>query len=166
MHIANTQNMTNRADRLLVNLTIISSILPHQRINAKSELLCVEPRTWLPEFVYRWWRADERTVCMRRINEIIDEAIEQIETASKTGDEAMASKFLSHLCNARPGLTNMKQTYAMDITTVAHIDLLIGMCTESLQKHRYSPPRTVIMNELPDSDDDDEDDEYNDDASH
>lgn len=154
MELVKTQKMTNRSDRLLVNLTIIGSLLPHQRVNAKAELLCVESRTWLPEFVYRWWRADDRTVCMRRINEIIDEAIEQIETAYKIKNVSAAAKFLSHLYNARPGLVNMKQTYAVDLTTVAHIDLLIGTCTEIINKYRYTPPRTVIMNELPESEDD------------
>jgi len=159
MALVNTRNMTNRADRLLVNLTIIGSLLPHQRINAKSELLCVEPRTWLPEFVYRWWRADDRTICMRRLKEIIVEAIEQIETAYQTGNKLTAAKFLSHVYNARPGLANMRQTYAIDLTTVARIDLLLGMCTDVLEKHRYSPPRTVIMNELPESEDDEDEDE-------
>jgi hypothetical protein len=154
--------MTNPSDRLLVNLSIIGSLLPHQRLNAKSELLCMEPPTIFPEFFYRWWRADDRYTCMRRINEIIEEAKEKIENATHLKDRDTAYRFLHHMGNARPGLRNLKQTYAMDMTVVAHLDLMSEMCNDILKQNKYKPPRTVVINEIPASDDssvDDEDEE-------
>jgi hypothetical protein len=141
--------MTNPSDRLLVNLTIVGNLLPHQRINAKSELLCVESPTILPEFFIRWWRADDRSTCLRRINEIIEEAKEKIHNANVLKNTDVAHKFLNHVANARPGLRNMKQTYANDMTVVAHLDLLGDMCNDMLRTYNYEPPQEVIVpNEL------------------
>lgn len=148
--------MTNPSDRLLVNLNVVGALQPHQRINAKQELLSVEPQTWLPEFVYRWWRADDRQTCMRRLNEILDKTRNQVTIAMQTkhsGDKRVAEKFLCHVYGARPGLRNLKQTYATDATAVAHIDLLIEMCDEMIRTYNYNPPRLVVMDEMPESSD-------------
>ena len=149
--------MTNPSDRLLVNLTIVGSLLPHQRVNANSELLCVEPPGFLPEFFYRWWRADDRSTCLRRINEILEEAKEKIQNATSLNHTDTAHKFQTHVANARPGLRNLKQTYANDMTVVAHLDLLGDMCNDMLKTYKYEAPRTVVINELPSSDDSDGD---------
>lgn len=152
--------MTNPSDRLLVNLNVVGSLQPHQRVNAKQELLCVEPQTWLPEFVYRWWRSDDRQTCMRRLNEILEETRNKIVIAKQTKRKSEAQKFLSHVHCARPGLRNLKQTYAIDATAVAHLDLLIDMCTDMLKLYKYEHPRPVAMNEIPESDDSSTEDNY------
>ncbi len=145
--------MTNPSDRLLVNLNVVGALQPHQRVNAKQELLCVEPPTWFPQSMYRWWRADDRQTCMRRINEILEETRNKIVIAKQTNRKSEADKFLSHIYGACPGLRNLKQTYATDATAVAHLNLLIDMCGDMLKVHKYVPPRPVVMDEMPESSD-------------
>jgi hypothetical protein len=145
--------MSTPERRLLINLRIISAILPHQKLNAKRDLLSVEPPSWLPESLYRWFRGDTREICLRRLEEIISEAIVSVECAGRLNDRKMQNKFLSHINRTIPGFHNIKQTYAYDATTVAKIELFIEQCQDILSTHNYEPDRMVVMNDLPASDD-------------
>jgi len=145
--------MSTAEKRLLINLRIVSAVLPHQKLNAKAELLAVEHPTWLPEALYRFWRGDTREICLRRIEEIISEAILSVEQAGRMNDKKKQKKFLTHIFHTIPGFQNLKQTYADDATTVAKIFLFIEQCQDILAQHNYSPDRCVVVNELPVSDD-------------
>jgi histone deacetylase complex regulatory component SIN3 len=146
------EDMSNATDRLFINMRIIGGLLPHQKVNAKDEMLTVEPSTWLPEFVYRWWRADDRVVLLRRLDEVINETISQLHLYKR--NKRLKKKYLTHLFNSVPGLVNLKQTYAVDAQCVSHIDLLVENIKEQLCQYKFEPERTVIMNELPQSSDD------------
>lgn len=145
--------MSTAEKRLLINLRIVSALLPHQKLNAKSELLAVEPPTWIPEFVYRYWRGDARDVCLRRLEELVGEAIASVEQAGRLNNKKGQKKYLSHIYNTVPGFQNLKQTYADDATTVAKIELFIEQCKDVLCQYNFEPDRMVVMNELPESDD-------------
>ena len=145
--------MSTAEKRLLINLRIVSALLPHQKVNAKAELLAVEPPSWFPEALYRWFRGDHREVCLRRLEELVGEAISSVDRAGNLRDPKKQKKFLSHIYNTIPGFANLKQTYADDATTVAKIDLFIEQCRDILSQHNFEPDRLVVMNELPVSDD-------------
>ena len=139
--------------RLLVNLRIISAILPHQKLNAKRDLLSVEPPSWFPEALYRWFRGDDRETCLRRLEELVTEAISAVECAGRLNDRKKQNKFLAHIHRTIPGFQNMTQTYASDATTVAKIELFREQCQDILSTYNYEPDRLVVMNDLPVSDD-------------
>lgn len=145
--------MSTAEKRLLINLRIIAGLLPHQKINAKSDLLIVEPPSWLPESLYRWFRGDTREICLRRLEELISEAISSVEQAGRLNDRKKQKKFLSHVFHTIPGFQSLKQTYAYDATTVANIELFIEQCGDVLSQYNYEQDRLVAMNELPVSDD-------------
>lgn len=148
---------------LRVNLSIIGSLLPHQRLDAMSGVLRVEGVTWLPQCVSRWWRDDNRRTCLRRINEIFVETQLKIDIANQVQDTNGANKLLAHIDNARPGLNNLKQTYAADMTSVAHIELLLDMCNDLLIINRFTSTRSATLPQIvatnvlnPESDDESE----------
>ena len=145
--------MSTSEKRLLINLRIISAVLPHQKLNAKAELLAVEPPSWLPESLYRWFRGDDREICLRRLEEIIAEAISSVEQSGRMNDRKMQKKFLTHISHTIAGFTNLKQTYSADATTIAKIELFIEQCGDVLSQYNYEQDRLVAMNELPVSDD-------------
>ena len=154
--------MSTSERRLLINLRIISALLPHQKLNAKAELLTVEQLTWIPESFYRWFRGDTREICLRRLEELVAEAVLLVERAGNLNDKKAQKKYLTHIYNTVPGFQNLKQTYADDATTVAKIELFIEQANDILCTHNFEPDRMVIMNELPvsdDSADEDTDDE-------
>ena len=119
--------MANSTERLLINLRIIAQMQPFQRINAKEELLGIEPDGWSTPWT-RWLRADDRAVCMRRISEIVDEC----NTLLRKTDthEKLREKVVKGLDAARPGLRNLRKTYEHDIKTAAHIDLIVDKVTD------------------------------------
>jgi len=145
--------MSTSRKRLLINLRIVGAVLPHQKLNAKKDLLSVEPPSWFPEALYRWFRGDDREVCLRRLEEIVSDAISLIEQAGRLNDMKNQKKFLAHIYNTIPGFTNLKQTYADDATTLAKIDLFIEQCRDILSTHNFEPDRLVLINDLPVSDD-------------
>ena len=150
--------MSTAERRLLVNLRILASLTPHQKLNSKSELLAVEPPSWLPEALYRWYRGDDRSICLRRLEEVVYEAVANVEQAGRLNDKKKQKKFLTHIYSCIAGFKNMSQTYSSDATTVAKIDFFIETCEDILLQYNYSPDRCVVVNELPLSDDDDDDD--------
>jgi hypothetical protein len=147
------RKMSTAQKRLLINLRIVGALLPHQKLNAKAELLAVEPPSWFPEAIYRWFRGDDRDICLRRLEELLTEAIASVERAGKLRDQKMQRKFLTHIHNCIPGFKNISQTYAGDATTGAKIELFIEQCKDVLAQYNYEPDRCVVMNELPVSDD-------------
>ena len=145
--------MSTAEKRLLINLRIISALLPHQKLNAKAELLAVESPSWFPESLYRWFRGDDREICLRRLEELVSEGISSVEQAGRLNNKKAQKKFLTHIYICVPGFTNLKQTYADDATTVAKIELFVEQCKDILATHNFEPDRLVVMNELPVSDD-------------
>ena len=152
----------NADDRLLINLRIIASVHPHQRINAKNELLEIECTTF-STWIYRWMRGDGRMICLRRLNEILNESIIKVKESQK--NKRLRDKFLAHLDNSRPGLKNLLQTYSEDVATKSHIELLIERVDETLSEYKYEPSRVVTINEIPISDDSDSDSDDTEDKS-
>jgi len=142
-------------------MRIIGSLLPHQKLNAKSDLLVVETSSWI-EFLYRWMRGDDREICLRRIEQLFDEAILAVESAGRLQDQKLQKKYLSHISSCMPGLTNMKQTYAEDATTIAKLDFFLEQCEEIISTHNFKQDRMVVINDLPESDDSTGSDDTND----
>lgn len=145
--------MSTAENRLIINLRIISALLPHQKLNAKAELLAVEGPTWIPSFLYRYWRGDARDVCLRRLEQIVAEAITAVQNAVELYDAKKKKKLLTHVYNCIPGFKSLKQTYADDATTIAKIELFIEQCKDLLTAHAFEPERMIVINELPESDD-------------
>jgi len=128
--------MATTEDALLINLRIIGQVKPHEKINAKEKLLAIEAWSWVPVSLSRFWRADNRSVLLRRVVEIIEECKGHCKTCKIGNDTVRLRRFLTHLSQTIPGLLNLRQTYAVDQQSVAHLELLIGKCARA----PLSPP--------------------------
>ena len=142
---------------LLLNLEILSRVKPHEKINAKAAVLHVEAHGWWPVGFSRYWRSDDRGTLMSRIQALVEEAKRYLRNAQISSDGVRLKRFLRKLATMITGLTNLKQTYANDTQTVAHIELIIEYIKEVLKRYDFAPPTTVAMDDF--HGDDDTDDE-------
>lgn len=110
-------------NRLLVNLKILASVQPFQKLNTKSgEHLFIESGRF--EFLYRWMREDSRSNTVKRLGEIVHDA----ETSLSKDNEDLEGhqeRLRSQLVESKNGLLNLRQTYESDPTISAHFDVLL-----------------------------------------
>ena len=64
---------------IIINLKVIESLEANQKLITKETILNIEPLSIIPEFARRWLRQDNREETIKKINYIIDKAIEIIE---------------------------------------------------------------------------------------
>ncbi len=77
----------NQVDRLLINLKIIASLEPDQKLNTKSGHQLVIESAWSSTSFYRWMREDTRHNTVKRIGEILEEAINILNVGSSLSKE-------------------------------------------------------------------------------
>ena len=118
--------MSNPTQRLLINLSIIGQVQQFQRLNAKSEMLGIEPNSWYTSLT-RWLRGDERTVFLRRIGELVDEATKILNDDKDNSEtkKKLKKRIATKLRASAIGLNNLRITYEDDVATKSHIDHII-----------------------------------------
>lgn len=135
----------DHVERLFINLKIIASVQPFQKLNTKGgEHLVIETGTWTPS-VMRWLREDGRMNTVKRISEILNEADRTLHLDS-TEEEAV-TRLRAQLRCTEQGLSNLRQTYETDPTTTAHFDVLIekvGRLAPHLETSRSPNPNKPI----------------------
>ena len=107
---------------IIVNLKVISSIQPNDKINTCDNYLNIESKNVIPQSVKRWWRGDDRNECLLRIALIIGQALDK--------DNPMITENIKQSIN---GLNNLKNTYSKCIQTVARINTIIEKINNTLQ---------------------------------
>jgi len=110
-------------DVIIVNLKVISSIQPNNRLNTNEHYLNIESDTLIPQAIKRWWREDSRHKCIKLIDQIIQDALSNDAIEIKTALEQSVN-----------GLQNLKQTYCACNQTKARIDTIIDKITVSFDK--------------------------------
>ena len=138
-------------ERLMVNLRIVASLQPHQRINSKAEPIQVEPDTWIPQSIHRWFRDDDRNLLLRRLNDLVTDTDTHVMAYAKR--PTTQKKLLRHLNKSKRGLQNLLQTYANDITTVSRLDLLQERVNDILTKHNFKVDEIQAVDAQAKSDD-------------
>ena len=66
----------------------------------------------------------------RAVAQIIEECKGHCKTCKVGNDHVRLRRFLTHLSQTIPGLLNLRQTYATDQQSVAHLELLIEYVKE------------------------------------
>lgn len=107
--------MYDDIDYVIVNLNILSSLEPNKKLISKENFINVEQSTFIPEYIRRRWRGDSRDETIKKIETIINKAIE-------LKSELNIKKLLE---NSKKGLLNLKQTYSTCELTKARIDSII-----------------------------------------
>ena len=114
----------DHVDRLFVNLKILASVLPQQKINTiGGDHILIENGYWMPPSISRWVQGDNRHNTVRRLGEVLEEAGRLLE---KEGSRLeMEGRLKKQLRLTRTGLENLRRTYEDDATILAHFDVLL-----------------------------------------
>lgn len=113
--------MDDENDTIIVNLKVIGSLKPNEKIITNDSYLNIEAVGIVPQAIKRWWRGDSRDECLKLIDSIITTALDQ-DTDSVQ----------SALTGTLKGLGSLKQTYAKCTQTVARIDTIIDKINNRL----------------------------------
>jgi hypothetical protein len=109
-------------DALYINLKILAKLGNHQRLNARAELLAIEPAHWyLP--LARYFRGDNRSITVKRIDELVSGCVAFLAAHGTTEHEAVTMH--AHLAAAEAGMRNLMETYAADATMTSSLERIV-----------------------------------------
>tara|TARA_B100001758_G_C18414538_1_gene618454 strand:- start:104 stop:475 length:372 start_codon:yes stop_codon:yes gene_type:complete len=99
---------------IIINLKVISSIKPNNRLNTSDNYLNIETDTIIPHAIKRWLRKDDRNESINRIEQVINEGL-----------NIQSQVVELNIKNSITGLENFKKTYSKCVTTIARINTII-----------------------------------------
>ena len=106
-----------RYDLLLVELTLLSMIEPHDKLCIRNGNLALQKKTlWITQAIKRWWYLDSRSVILEKIRALINNSI---------SCRSESQRFNTIFPSVIGGLSNLSKTYEDDAVTVAHLKILI-----------------------------------------
>ena len=105
-------------EEIIINLKLLHQLEKGQKLITRDAYLNIEANyLFIPEFVRRWRRQDNRNETIKCINRIVNEAIGVI----RKQDPSM----IDYLCKAKLGIANLKETYSGCHQTCARIDMIL-----------------------------------------
>ena len=131
-------------EEIMVNLKVLEGLQKNQKIVSRGQYINIEIESIVPEFLRRWRRQDNRNETLKKINTIVNSAIEFVKTTDKQitehGQDHLYAKtwimdknnMINHLTNALKGIHNLKETYATCTQTCARIDITLTNITGCL----------------------------------
>ena len=143
--------MDKLIDNTILNLKILSNIKKNDKLITNNNILEIDNPNIL-QGINRWYYNENRTLTIKKLNEIcentfkITEHIINKEKENKIKDNVKILQYnnneifqilILEMSNALNGLTNLKSTYARDISISSQIEILkkkIMMKIEKLNK--------------------------------
>ena len=133
-------------EEVFINLKVLQGLEKNQKLISRGQYINIEPQSIIPEALRRWRRQDSRDETLKKINLIVNSAIEFISKQPKEEPRNnhrlieqgnTTSTLLGHkpksghemriyLENALPGIQNLKETYATCSQTCARIDVVVN----------------------------------------
>ena len=117
-------------DQIIVNLKVLASLEENKKLLTKQRLLNVETPNYIPEFIRRTLRGDNRDSAVKKIDEIISRTINLLNDHLELNE---------YLLNARNGLIKLKITYDDCTQTKARIDTLIDKIDRATKPKEIDP---------------------------
>jgi hypothetical protein len=122
------------SEEIFINLKVLESLDKNQKLISRGKFLNIEPVSIIPEFIRRWHRQDNRDETIKKINLIVNSAIDIIkEQESKDNSESSDSmdpntdhNVRNYLERSLNGIKNLKETYATCSQTCARLDVIIN----------------------------------------
>lgn len=105
-------------DEVNVNLTVLAKLPINTRLNTSGVYMNIESETYIPQFVRRWARGDNRDEMIQKINRVVIKAISIVIQDPKDNE------LITHLENASTGIMNLKETYSTCVQTCARLDVI------------------------------------------
>ena len=105
-------------EEIIINLKILQNLEKNQKLITRGAYLNIESPSLIPEFIRRWNRQDNRVETLKRINTIVNAAIENLDN-----NETFNIK--EYLIGSKEGINNLKETYSTCSQTCARIDIIL-----------------------------------------
>jgi hypothetical protein len=105
-------------EEIIINLKILQKLEKNQKIITRGAYLNIESPSLIPEFIRRWNRQDNRVETLKRINTIVNSAIENL-------DKNETFNIKEYLIGAKEGINNLKETYSTCSQTCARLDIIL-----------------------------------------
>jgi len=106
---------------IIINLKVLSKVEQNKKIITRESYLNIESGTYVPEFLKRWYRGDNREETIRKVALIITRAIELYNSTSKEKKVEMKR----YIDDARKGIVNLRETYSNCPQTIARLDTVL-----------------------------------------
>jgi len=121
-------------EEIIINLKVLEKLDKNQKLITRQSYLNIEPQSIVPEFVRRWNRQDNRNETLKKINEIVNNAITFLNDKNIT--ERQNYDLIYYLENSLIGVCNLKQTYSTCSQTCARLDVLTDKIKNILKIHK------------------------------
>jgi hypothetical protein len=105
-------------EEIIINLKILSQLDKNQKLITRGSYINIEGPSLIPEFIRRWNRQENRSETLKKINSIINSAIELIDKDNKYDVK-------QYIINSKIGIQNLKETYATCSQTCARLDVIL-----------------------------------------
>lgn len=109
-------------DEVVINLKVIGALEKNNKLYTKGSLLNVESASMVPEGMRRWLRGDNRDEAIKKIDIMVNKAINLRDTVPN---------IVNYIPRAKIGLENFKETYSTCVQTRARIDAIIDRITNT-----------------------------------
>ena len=112
----------NLFENVLINLRVIGSLRPHDRLNTTEPLFTIHsPNRYTPVWFARWWASQNRSCDISRIQHTYNTAK---SLQMSIDDQKKVGKLSEYIATSMEGLKHMKETYKNDYTIIATIDVI------------------------------------------
>jgi predicted transglutaminase-like cysteine proteinase len=105
-------------EEIIINLKILQKLEKNQKLITRGAYLNIEAPSLIPEFIRRWNRQDNRVETLKRINTIVNSAIENL-------DKNEIFNIKEYLVGSKEGINNLKETYSTCSQTCARLDIIL-----------------------------------------
>jgi len=105
-------------EEIIINLKILSQLDKNQKLITRGSYINIEGPSLIPEFIRRWNRQENRSETLKKINGIINSAIELIDKDNKYDVK-------QYIINSKNGIQNLKETYSTCSQTCARLDIIL-----------------------------------------
>lgn len=118
-------------EEIIINLKVLESLEKNQKLISRGSYLNIEPVSIIPEAIRRWHRQDNRNETLKKINLVVNSAIELMNQKNEGKINLDTSEYLR---KSLVGIENLKETYAICFQTCARLDVIIDKIKTSLTK--------------------------------
>ncbi len=118
-------------EEVIINLKILEKIDKNQKLITRGSYLNIEPASLIPECLRRWNRQDNRHETIKKINNVINTAIEFLQRGDTNNDKFFNVK--EYIEKSKLGINNLKETYATCNQTCARLDIIIDKINKVME---------------------------------
>ena len=120
------------SEEIIINLKVLESLEKNQKLISRGSYLNIEHVSIVPESLRRWNRQDNRNETLKKINLIVNSAIDIIKSKKDNNKNKVQLDIEKYLKKSLFGIENLKETYATCFQTCARLDVVIDKIKTTL----------------------------------